>query len=100
MTNYEIKMLDNINKKINYLMKEKLNTVSIYSPKKMYRIAKELFDTFINSEELNIKNAINVEDFKGLITNLIFYEKNASKSEIDYSFLIDILFKLSEEEQH
>ena len=46
----------------------------------------------------NIKNAINVEDFKGLITNLIFYEKNASKSEIDYSFLIDILFKLNEEE--
>ena len=89
-----------IKPKINYLMKEKLNTVSIYSPKKMYRIAKELFDTFINSEELNIKNAINVEDFKGLITNLIFYEKNASKSEIDYSFLIDILFKLSEEEQH
>lgn len=88
-----------IKPKINYILISELKTVGIYSPKKMYRIAKKLFDSFINSEELNIKKAINVDEFKGLIANLIFYEKNASKGEIDYTFLIDILFKLSEEEQ-
>ena len=80
-----------LNPKINLRIGKKVLMSSFYSPKKVFRISTALFNQFLESNEINIKTAINIEELQNIIINLIFYEKYIQKEEIDYSFLIDIL---------
>lgn len=80
-----------LNPKINLRIGKKVFLSSFYSPKKLFRISKTLFNQFLDSNEINVKTIIDIKELQNIILNLVFYEKFIQKDEVDYSFLIEIL---------
>ena len=64
-----------------------------YSPKKILRITKSLFDNFINDKNLDIYN-VNLNELVNIMSNLIIYGVILGHSKLPFVFIINALYQI------